>query len=1106
IQVTDDNDCLAGSACFEIGTPDPIDVDVILTNQTCDDLGSIQLSVMGGTAPYTFDWDDLPGNSDPQNRIDLVAGGYALTVTDANGCTAEVAALAIIDECALCPSTDVGLLILPQFNVDSFCVEIESCFDTLTTSFQLLTGGVAGSSSNGFWSLNPEGCLFYNSTGNTGANIDTICVLANDNGLIDTTCIFVTVTQPCFGLTGLDSVSTETFDCDLGGDFCLPVPITQIGLYEFFDNGVPYSGGFQGCDFQMISTYNLQALTNTFPTGPYSLDSWILNGTMFELSSFDDLSELVAQMNIWDPAGGWFLNLDGNIQGGFSANDYGFLDITHLPTGISFTNTFALGTLNLPVGTLFAVDTGFHEIIMIELTTGCTDTIIVDVLCNQCPAAYTGPLVIETEECDDLTQVCTEIAQGNLSNYLITDNGFIYENGFTGCDFDTLPPFYSATNFNLGAYTLDSWIVNSDTFSLDNFNNVQELVDSMNVWDPLGDWTLDNNQFITAGNLVNTYGDLVISQLGSPFGIYGLNIPIVAGGSAIALESGIHELVFTDTFTGCVDSVSLEIACVACPDYQGPGVLFTFNCDEDALLCLDIPIANLNNYVFIDNGQPYGGALLGCDFDTLYTYGANDFLTFGTYTVQSWTVNNVPFFLGFFSTLDELVFWMNNVDPGANWTVVNGIFITGGNAGNVYGDLIISNLGTVLPTVSPAPQLTPNGVGINLDLGFHEVIISDTIVGCLDTVNVVVQCLTEGLPDTIYLDVLNGFSDTFCIDIDYLPGDLDTIYNFCENANAADMNVDLFLLDTAACFAYTGLEVGQDTACFAFCDNFGNCDSLYVVIDVLPPSIDTIPLTVILTDTDTICLDVSEIPGEEYTISNLCPGESGDFVLFSAQADTVCVLYTGVAIGIDTACYEICDEFGFCDTTILIVETILDPNGIGPIAVDDDTTGLINTATIIDVIDNDTLNGSLADIVIITDPNNGIAVLNSDFTISYVPDAEFCGELDSFMYVLITSSGTDTATVYIDVFCDELTVYTGFSPNEDGVNDGLSIKGINSFPNNLVRIYNRWGNEVFKQKGYSNDEPWKALWQGKDLPDGTYFYVIDDGEGRQYSGYVQIHR
>ena len=74
------------------------------------------------------------------------------------------------------------------------------------------------------------------------------------------------------------------------------------------------------------------------------------------------------------------------------------------------------------------------------------------------------------------------------------------------------------------------------------------------------------------------------------------------------------------------------------------------------------------------------------------------------------------------------------------------------------------------------------------------------------------------------------------------------------------------------------------------------------------------------------------------------------------------------------------------------------------------------------------------------------------------------------------------------------------------MNDHFAIRGIENFPDNEVSVFNRWGNRVFLKKGYTNMDGWEGTWNSKNLPDGTYFYVIDDGEGQKYSGYVQIQR
>lgn len=71
----------------------------------------------------------------------------------------------------------------------------------------------------------------------------------------------------------------------------------------------------------------------------------------------------------------------------------------------------------------------------------------------------------------------------------------------------------------------------------------------------------------------------------------------------------------------------------------------------------------------------------------------------------------------------------------------------------------------------------------------------------------------------------------------------------------------------------------------------------------------------------------------------------------------------------------------------------------------------------------------------------------------------------------------------------ELNVSSGFSPNNDGKNDLWIIDYIDQFPDNTVQIFNRWGDELFSSKGYQT--PFDGKYKGKDLPVGTYYYVIN---------------
>lgn len=76
--------------------------------------------------------------------------------------------------------------------------------------------------------------------------------------------------------------------------------------------------------------------------------------------------------------------------------------------------------------------------------------------------------------------------------------------------------------------------------------------------------------------------------------------------------------------------------------------------------------------------------------------------------------------------------------------------------------------------------------------------------------------------------------------------------------------------------------------------------------------------------------------------------------------------------------------------------------------------------------------------------------------------------------------------------------------NGDGKNDFFQIKGIERFPSNELQIFNRWGNVVYKTKGYSNSNGWSGQHSSGKLPTGTYFYILTLGEGTVYKGYVQL--
>ncbi len=80
---------------------------------------------------------------------------------------------------------------------------------------------------------------------------------------------------------------------------------------------------------------------------------------------------------------------------------------------------------------------------------------------------------------------------------------------------------------------------------------------------------------------------------------------------------------------------------------------------------------------------------------------------------------------------------------------------------------------------------------------------------------------------------------------------------------------------------------------------------------------------------------------------------------------------------------------------------------------------------------------------------------------------------------------------------DDNTKY-GFSPDGDGINEFWRIDGIENYPENIVSIYNRWGDKVFEISGYNNtsrvfrgDANRLTNLGGRELPEGTYFFNIN---------------
>ena len=266
--------------------------------------------------------------------------------------------------------------------------------------------------------------------------------------------------------------------------------------------------------------------------------------------------------------------------------------------------------------------------------------------------------------------------------------------------------------------------------------------------------------------------------------------------------------------------------------------------------------------------------------------------------------------------------------------------------------------------------------------------------------------------------------------------------------------------------------------------------------------------------------------------------------------------------GEDQFTYQICDDLltDSCSSAVVLLQVNL--------VVSEDNFSVSDTTFTVDrnVALTADLNGSVTapagvDYTFtstpITPPQNGTVTLTDNGTLTYTSTGSFLGT-DSIVYEVCTDTdppvcdqatvtfivtvpdGDDTDTDgdgipdvdevgpdpenpqdsdgdgipdYLDPAEQELLIYDGFAPGRG--DDVWVIEGIRNpdYANNVVKVYNRWGNLVYEVTGYNNTD---RAWTGEanvstlgdsTVPDGTYFYVIDLGDGTPpRTGYVVLVR
>ncbi len=147
---------------------------------------------------------------------------------------------------------------------------------------------------------------------------------------------------------------------------------------------------------------------------------------------------------------------------------------------------------------------------------------------------------------------------------------------------------------------------------------------------------------------------------------------------------------------------------------------------------------------------------------------------------------------------------------------------------------------------------------------------------------------------------------------------------------------------------------------------------------------------------------------------------------------------------------------------------------------------------------NDSLSNQPYTLSIVMNPSKGNALHAGNGIIRYTPNLGYVGP-DVMTYKVCSTDCPDECsetTVFIQVGSDsDCFIPTFFTPNEDGINDELLIPCLETsrYPDNRIIIFNEWGDAVFTASPYENN--WDGTVSGESLPVGTYFYIMDFGDG-----------
>jgi gliding motility-associated-like protein len=1078
--IVDANNC-SGLAAFELVGPTPIAIGLLPSqypggaNTTCDQAtsGSIDALVDGGISPYSFAWTGPNGTTySTEDITGLGAGTYDLLVTDLTGCQGT-AAITLTQPAPLTTTIDVGAA---SGGGSIACSGTNDGFIDLTTG-----GGTA-----------PYQYLWTGTNGFGSASED-ISGLAAGTYTVDITDLNGCTTTATAVIQEPSPISVTLAVGEFGNGLQLPCFGSAEGsVTATATGGTPtYTYAWTGPNGFTAST----ATISNVPAGNYTLVVTDLNGCSTTVqTTLQQPQPLAIDALISDAGSGYQVSCLGNdgvidltISGGTApyitawSSDNGSAFNTSDITGIGAgTYTLQLADANGCTTTLertltapapIATSTTTSAVICNGASDGTIDLAVSGGVGNY-TYAWSGPdgFTASTQDLSGLTGGTYTVVIGDDANCTASTNASIVISG--AMDAAIYRSTYGAVNipcvgdstgvlevnvtggtapvtiawtgpdgFNSSAFDLSGLVAGSYAFTLTDANGCTmdstiTLVEPTDVLD-----ALVSAQLQASGTNISCFegSDGTIDATASggtgpyTYAWRGPNDELFNSATISGLPAGVYELVVTDA-NACQDTASITLT------------------EPDTALAITASLSD------------FGGPNVSCAGSADGAIGIT--LTGGSpsYSI-AWTGPN-----GFTSTLDTLTD-LSAGDYTVVITDINGCSLT--LTSTIAAPEPISTSAVLSSFTGGAAiscaDATDGSIALSTAGGTGTTTIAWTGPNGFTATGANISGLGAGTYCATLTDS-NGCSADTCLVIS-APAPLDLqATSVSASCGAANASATATITGGAAPYAYAWSN-GSTSATIA--------DLAPGTYDVQVTDANACVASLSITITGTPALEASLSP-----TAPLCHGSDNGSIaiaIANGQAPYAYAWSTGDAgaqltgLGAGTYAVTVTDANGcqWNSSTTLTEPTAVEVEGstssyaggfqVSGFGASDGSIALTTTGGVVPYTYAWNTGANTADI-------SGLTAGTYSVTVT---DANGCP-----LFLEFVLEGPD-----------DLRQPTGFTPNNDGSNDVYIVRGLEAYPENLITIFNRWGNVVYERINYRNDWAGENM-SGEPLPNGTYFVIV----------------